>query len=720
MGFGIPPTQEDVSAELPQNAPDETSVALLEDRNGTEDENKTEIEVYGTCTTDLECEGTATQGACMASKCIDGSCIIEPASDGTECATDSLAGNACVLSTLCDKGQCVALDEITCPSDDSCTEGICNASTGICEYFALPNCESAPPCNYDMDCVGKIAVEPCQTSLCEDGFCIVGGLMEDETLCFVDEWEGNPCILGGHCLEGVCDPLVTLCDDADPCTIDSCSIDAGGCISLEDEEACGEERGRPSGTPCGPDTPCEAGTCEEGICVSTCLDGTSCPEGSYCDMNGDCMALFAMGMPCDEDAQCATGACEGTAFGDKECVCLDFSDCYEDEYCGTFGINECLPSYGICDESCTSDKQCGTDAICAGFPAGLCVIEASLVVDQLCCKDAQCASGICGSEGLCQCAEESDCGEGVCDTAIFGANICVECVEHEDCGSNQFCTWNTCQGSLPVEEECVKDFECASGICGSNDLCQCGNSGDCGAGMICDTTVFGANQCVECIQHEDCGSGQYCTWSTCQNLLPVDDACVKNFQCTSDICGTSGVCQCAEDNDCGETMICDTSIFGANVCLECIQDEDCGVSGYCENSVCYSKAVFGESCEHKSECLSNICEGSSPGTCTCKEDSHCSGQQFCDTSLFGLNGCVDCLEHSDCAGDNYCNEGTCMVEAPIGSVCYSNAECLSKSCQGDTFGSGNCACKEDEDCGANEICDKNTFSPNECLPTISL
>jgi len=667
------------------------------------------------CSSDHDCALPADMGPCTAVICDEGSCIVEPASDGSVCEPPGAESNLCVLESICDKGQCVSLMEVMCDSEDPCVLSTCEPTSGNCIETGVPNCITPPSCIIASDCIGALDVAPCVELECVDGLCAVGEDSEDGSMCFLSEWEDAACIIGGSCESGACEPLVPNCDDGDPCTIDSCDPMEGGCVSVEDEEACGNERGRPNGTPCGPDVECESGVCEDGVCLSSCLDGSTCPEGTYCDIDGYCMSLYPMGSPCDEDAQCASGACEGALFNSKTCVCLDHNDCFDGEYCGTFGVNECLPVIGICDDNCSTDKSCGTDAICAGAPIGQCVISGSSIVGQLCCRDAQCASDICGSDGICQCSDDSDCPTGACDTSLFGANICVECTSDNHCGASQFCAVDTCIPLFPVGSQCDKDKECLSDICGANGLCQCATSDQCGPDLICSTALFGANACVECEEDAHCGDGFYCDVELCKPRLIEGSTCDFDSQCFSDLCGSNDVCQCKDNAHCADSLICSTAVFGSNICVECENDDDCGSGAYCSNELCHDQLNVGEDCNSDHQCLSDLCEGGSDSTCVCHEDSDCPGDMVCDTAFFGANQCLQCISHGDCGDGLYCDDGVCGTEGPVGTPCNADYECLSDSCQGDTFGEGNCACLEDMDCPGEAVCDKNVFTSNECV-----
>ena len=588
----------------------------------------------------------------------------------------------------------------------------CNPNTGECVLATEPGCIPAASCVYDGDCIGAIELAPCEMAECIEGACVAESA-EKDSLCFLEQWTDSSCIVGGHCTdEGTCAPTMMPCDDQDPCTTDSCSPKLGECVFIEDEEACGAERGRPQGTLCDETILCEDGICEDGICISSCESGATCPIGSYCDFEGACQTLKGMGDSCEEDAECVSGACEGSLFGDKECVCLDHTSCPEGYFCATAGVNSCEPIEGICEGTCFSDKECGSDAICAGFPSGQCVVPGSNGVGQLCCRDAQCASGVCGADGLCQCNEDWDCQEGVCDTSLFGENICVECTSDSHCSMDSFCAEDSCTERYPVGTSCSNDSECLSSVCGSAGFCQCASDTDCGPELICSLSLFGANACVECTQTSDCSAGQYCDVEICRPRVSVGEACWEDMECLSGACSSSsGTCECKVDEDCGESLLCDTSLFGENTCVECQDSDDCGPGLYCQGQICLEEKEYGALCSKDDQCSSGICET----TCTCIEDSDCPNTLTCSTSIFGQNSCVICTEDAHCGEGFSCHEQSCTALHPVGHSCTSDEDCLSGRCDGDLFGEGNCACDMDSDCPMNQLCEQNWFSPNECV-----
>ena len=339
------------------------------------------------------------------------------------------------------------------------------------------------------------------------------------------------------------------------------------------------------------------------------------PLGTYCDFGGVCQKLKEMGESCVEDGQCNTGACESSLFGEKTCVCLDHTHCPAEHCYATSGVNTCEPIEGICEGTCFSDKECGPDAICAGFPAGQCVLAGTNGVGQLCCRDAQCASGICGSDGMCECGEDWDCEAGVCDTTLFGQNTCVECTDHGDCSSSEFCATDTCVARFPVGALCTTDAECESELCGAGGFCQCTADSHCGNDLMCSTSLFGSNACVEYVKDKDCGEGEYCDVEICRPRVAVGETCWDDAECLSSSCSnSSGLCQCKEDADCGGSLLCDTSLFGENTCVECLQSEHCGSGFYCQSKQCFELKEYGSLCSKDQQCGSESVKRTVPAT----------------------------------------------------------------------------------------------------------
>ena len=177
-------------------------------------------------------------------------------------------------------------------------------------------------------------------------------------------------------------------------------------------------------------------------------------------------ASVPVGRSCSRNAQCETANCSAKGI----CQCANDPDCGSGRYCklGTldWGANECTPRKTE-GESCSEDRQCGAPAVCNGKPLGKCVTLASVPLGGSCARDAQCTTGSCDNNGVCQCSQDGDCGSGAsCDKGSLGLgrNICV---------SNA--------PTVTIGNACLRDSQCVSGSCSSKGYCQCNGDGDCGS-----------------------------------------------------------------------------------------------------------------------------------------------------------------------------------------------------------------------------------------------
>jgi hypothetical protein len=272
-----------------------------------------------------------TDELCIIHGCVAGQCTIidsQPCDDANPCTADS-----CKPKVGC---QYKPLSNTLCSDDDSCTEkdickfGTCkgigkpcsdgNACTtdgcdGKQDCFHIPNskpcsdgslCTTGDACN-DGACSGKVKGcddgSPCTTDACDSktGLC-VNLAISDGTPCD----DGNACTSGDNCVGVLCKagPLKS-CEDGNPCTVDACSPDSGGCVSsaVADGVAC------VSTDLCLTGATCQAGTCSGGVPVL--CQGSSC-QLSVCDpATGSCVSSnSADGTPCGDGLACQAGVCQ--------------------------------------------------------------------------------------------------------------------------------------------------------------------------------------------------------------------------------------------------------------------------------------------------------------------------------------------------------------------------------------------------------------------------
>ena len=364
------------------------------------------------------CNGTET---CDGFSCTDstGDPCTGPDGDGDCTETCDEDANDCQGA---DPDATACTDGLFCTGTESCSGGVCTASTGdpCTGADGDGNClESCDEGGDDCD-----APDP-DGSACTDGqFCT-----------------GTETCTAGACANSTGDPCPGP-DNDDDCTetcdesADMCSGDDGDGAACNDgsfcngTETCGSGTcGASTGDPCaGPDgdEDCTE-TCDEGAddCEGDDLDESACTDGLYCtgtesctagvcgnstgdpcpgaDGDGDCaetcdedaddcLAPDAVGEGCDDSLFCtAIDTCDGagacTGAGDPCAAGGDCADvCNEtDDHC-----NE--PAATACDDDgnpCTQD-QCTGDGVCA-HPANTVACDDG---DADTCNDT-CSSGVC-------------------------------------------------------------------------------------------------------------------------------------------------------------------------------------------------------------------------------------------------------------------------------------------------------------------------------------
>lgn len=185
----------------------------------------------------------------------------------------------CTFINVFNSGQCVCDDGIECTVDFCDENDVCHSvpDNGFCNDGEFCNgvevcsdqegCISGTPvdCSDSVDCTNDVCDETLDTCVNtpDDSFCSDNAFCNGDEVC--DPLNGcltgtPPCHDRFECTEDVCIestdscefiPNDQECDDADFCTIDSCSVE-GGCLHERDEtlRAC-KKRGHPGGSSLG-------------------------------------------------------------------------------------------------------------------------------------------------------------------------------------------------------------------------------------------------------------------------------------------------------------------------------------------------------------------------------------------------------------------------------------------------------------------------------------
>jgi hypothetical protein len=383
--------------------------------------------VGGPCSTDgdcddgLYCNGTET---CQAGSCIPGSSVT--CDDSVYCTDDSCdeTGDACEFvpnnancddSVYCNGEEtcdaetgCLDGTAVDCDDLVDCTADSCNETDDQCDH--LPDnaqcddglyCNGEELCDVHSGCVDGAAVDcddlvGCTADTCNETDDQCGHLPDDaqcddglycngvEYCDAVDDCQAGTapdCTDTVDCTRDVCNETDdvceniaddTLCDDTNPCTVDTCSLafDPPGCIYavVRDGTPC------PDGNACNGDEICRRGMCRAGFPV-ICGDDNACTDNYCIPATGDCAAVpVPDGTPClDGDACNGDEVCQGGA-----CAAGTPLDCDDQNSCTSDG---CVAMEGCvwfdnsipCDDGdeCTVLDRC-SGGVCAGKTMEIC------------------------------------------------------------------------------------------------------------------------------------------------------------------------------------------------------------------------------------------------------------------------------------------------------------------------------------------------------------
>ncbi|HXJ18822.1 MAG TPA: hypothetical protein VMT03_01210, partial [Polyangia bacterium] len=348
-----------------------------------------------TCKTNDDCDSPAV--------CQNGTCGPKP------------PGFACTADAECGSGHCV--DGVCC--DSACT-GSCMycalaASPGHCQMVAADNpdprglCKDSGPgaCSTNGKCDGTGSCERYPTgTVCAAEKCDTGVYTAQST-----------CNATGQCVAPdslPCAPYV--CNDTQcfrTCTTNDQCKSPNSCDTVKN--TCGPKG---NGASCTSGDECASGFCAQGYCcnsacggkcqscgltnslgactnvpagtvdpTATCADqgATSCGTNAKCDGNGGCQR-YAQGTTC-AGSTCPAGSTTFTAGstcdGAGSCLTPNPTPCFPYQ-CGT----------NVCKNSCTTDGDCASPAVCIG---GSCGLKGN---GQSCASGAECLSGFC-AQGIC-------------------------------------------------------------------------------------------------------------------------------------------------------------------------------------------------------------------------------------------------------------------------------------------------------------------------------
>ncbi|NOZ02853.1 MAG: hypothetical protein GXP54_13350 [Deltaproteobacteria bacterium] len=370
-----------------------------------------------------------------------------------------------------------AADTSARPCDDGldCTDDS-SPSPDACDHVLLPGF-----CLIDDTCYPEGAEDPdnqcysCQTAIATDTF------MPDDTLACDD---GDGCTTDDRCQDGQCVSGPVDCDDANPCTADTCV--EGQCSHEAIAADCDD------GDLCTINDACEQGVCK-GSAVD-CDDGNPCTD-DLCDPDKGCLnppVTSTEPVPCEDGNLCTVGdicvngACQA---GSDPPDCDDGNPCTDDGCVPSKGCVP-LPNSLPCDDGdpCTVEDVC-KGSVCTPGPGSLSCDDGNI------CTDDACVPG----EGCVHTPNAQPCDDG------------------EPCHLDDFCQGGACVPG-PTALACDDLNVCTDDSCMEGVGCQyVDNTAPCTDGSVCTANdTCGAGKCTG--TPISCDDGNECTIDSCDAM----------------------------------------------------------------------------------------------------------------------------------------------------------------------------------------------------------
>jgi len=686
-------------------------------------------------TNTLACEDgnvCTTGDACSAGTCVAGSA--KTCDDANGCTTDTCDAtqgclfanntstcndnNVCTSGETCLAGKCQpgALTKI-CNDNVSCTADSCDPTTGACIFKPIIGCGGN--CLANSDCPNVLG--GCQLGVCSAATLKCTAMPAPAgTACSTN----NACVSGQTCSNfGTCTGgTQKVCDDANPCTADTCQAATGACVfSATNATVCNDQNACTVGDfcsagacvggsakPCNDFNPCTADSCDKasGTCVftaiagcaSTCKTDSDCAASTdpclinYCDSNkAACASKAATNLtPCNDKNACSAtdicfgGVCQGTAF----------KTCNDGQLCTT---DSCDVATGTCafapnTAACSDGDPCTLPDVCA---AGACVPGAVKVCsDNNPCTADSCnkQSGNCSFQGIPGCggycasnadcpAPQNTCASSSCDLTTkqcTGASVAdgTTCNDNNACTSASTCQAGTCigTGTKVCDDGNACTFDYCSPQSGNCVFQNQGGGNSCSDGNPCTTNDYCQQGSCHAGNAKNCNDGNACTADSCDQasgqcvFAPIAGCggnCTSNADCpaTGNAC-TTNVCsqmlkKCVVQNVQNQTA-CDDGL-------------PCTASDYCQSGKCLGGNQ--KNCSDQNTCTSDSCEAA---TGNCLHSGTTGGQ---------------CYDGSPCTSNDACAAGVCTGTA---KSCDDGKPCTADSCSPN---SGNCQHQTIQGCG---------------------
>lgn len=596
-----------------------------------------------------------------------------------------LAGCASLLgldgsyySTLC-------FGDAECDDGNPCTVDRCERN-GLCHSFA--DATVAPPqvagdCER-VDCVSDVATQlsdpsdvPDDGNSCTVDSCSGPGATpknipeKDGVLC--ETASGNGTCMSGQCVAAC--SAQDLCDDGNPCTQDSCDLDAGMCAHIGLDGTLAPESEQTAGD-------CAALACVLGQPVEV-TDDTDLPDdGIGCNV-GSCIEGTPTFSPRPIDSACSSSSnplakvCDGKG----SCVeCNQAEECTHLPANDDCGRRECVA--GICGETFAPSGKVVSDAgqvvgdckklTCDGNGGKTAVDDnADLPFDGNDCTKDVCNKGVASHANE---STGSPCGAGDA-LACNAQKVCAGCTQDSDCGETTFCIAYVCD---------LQKSTCAITYTAAGTPLPAGDQ----TAKNCQQLQCNGMGAVETVANDadvpNNPVGKPCQVGVCEAgtaavaLAPINKACSKFSAPDAKVCDAAGECVVCTDaaSHCPGTGDCKTPT--------CSPAGACGVANDPEGTPCDSQSA--------GDCKTKLCDGlggctksqpaddPKPDASACTIDSCENGMLVHDPVPLGQVVAALCDATVGCEAPPCACDGNGKCKTQLGEPCTDNAKCASSSC----------------------------------------
>ena len=685
---------------------------------------------------------------CTDDSCALGACVSYPAA-GKKCDD----GNACTSGDACDLQAVCAGTTLDCTSANACVANLgCSPVTGC---ITAPNdakpCSDNDMCTLGDKCSGGVCTgtpldcndnNVCTSKSCDSkvGCVIKNANCDDKNDCTLDGCaagvgcthenvdgqacdDGDLCTIKGKCTAGACISQPQVCDDTNPCTVDSCNPKTG-CTYLPAAD---------TAATCDDGNLCTTDACHNGACVGTpktCDDGNPCTIDT-CDPNKGCLTAdkpdggaCAAGVPGTCDYGSSDPKCIGKAY--NKCmggICGGGYDTYPNCPKGLDSDCDMYDDGNKCNGTLTCVKKNPTDVggRCTPQPAVVCstlkdtpcnkstcqVLTGQCLMQDLIngtkCEDGKgCTSGDYCINGGCQagpptdCSAKADqCNDAKCneDPTAAGGYTCVGLpkagtpvcdADANGCTANDSCIAGKCVVGAAID---------CTGIAGPCQVSACKSTGP----MSFQCTVAPQPDATPCDDHQLCTEGDACKSGKCVPGTKPHDCSAYTSTCATGICDKTanagqGAC-IGNPQATGEP--CDADSNGCTVGDTCISGmcipggpPDCSnLTAACSIGACKSTGATAFQCLATPRPDALPCEADQNG-CTvgdaCKGGKCTPGPQLDCSNMTSTDGCL---------------VGTCKSNGNSNGVCYALPAPVGQLCDSDHNG-----CTKGDSCNVDGAC----------------